>query len=113
MKDSNLLYCGDDCLSTGDPNLKSIPAAMANNFPSVSASDFVAYIQPNMGHAINLHYNATGAYNVLQKIFGSKGVCIKKAHTEIPSSLCMIDICNTWPIEAPIHINEITTDLAE
>jgi hypothetical protein len=74
MKDSDLPYCGGDCLSTGDPSLPPIPAAMEKKIPSVPAGDFVAYIQPNMGHAINMHYNATGAYNVIQNFLGSKSL---------------------------------------
>ena len=43
----------------------SIPAGVAKAFPAAKA--FEAYIQPNTGHAINLHYNSTGAYKVMQE----------------------------------------------
>ena len=72
--DSDVPYCGGDCLATGDPALTSIPAAVMNSFPNVPAANFTAYIQPNTGHVINLHYNSTGAYNVINTFFNSKGL---------------------------------------
>lgn len=71
---NDLPYCGGDCLATGDPALASIPAAVQKNFPNVPAADFEAYIQPQTGHGINFHYNATGAYKVAQEFLGSKGL---------------------------------------
>lgn len=44
---------------------ESIPGRVARAFPAAKA--FEAYIQPNTGHAINLHYNSTGAYKVMQE----------------------------------------------
>ena len=44
------------------------------NFPKVDASNFTAYIQPNTGHGINLHYNASGAYGVIDNFIASKGL---------------------------------------
>ncbi|MCJ1393095.1 hypothetical protein MMC18_005967 [Xylographa bjoerkii] len=67
-------YCGGNCLATGNPSLASIPAAVAMSFPNVGASNFTAYIQPNTAHGINLHYNATGAYDVIQSFLASKGL---------------------------------------
>ena len=71
---NDLPYCGGDCLATGDPALASIPAAVRKNFPNVPAADFEAYIQPNTGHGINFHYNATAAYKVAQEFLRSKGL---------------------------------------
>ena len=72
FKDINLanigqdfIFCGGDCLVTGNSSLASIPAAAEIAFPA--ASTFVPYIQPNTGHGLNLHYNSSGAYNVIQK----------------------------------------------
>lgn len=56
-------YCGGNCLATGGAGA-SIPAMASMNLPM--AQPFQAYIQPNTGHGINLHYNATGAYNFIQ-----------------------------------------------
>ena len=70
----DLPYCGGNCFATGLPTLASIPAAAAANFPMVAASNFTAYIQPNTGHGINAHYNATGAYGVIQTFLKSKGL---------------------------------------
>ncbi|MCJ1385851.1 hypothetical protein MMC17_008975 [Xylographa soralifera] len=67
-------YCGGNCLATGNPSLASIPAAVAMSFPNVGVSNFTAYIQPNTAHGINLHYNATGAYDVIQTFLASKGL---------------------------------------
>lgn len=61
-------------MATGNASLPSIPAAVAANFPKVAPSNFTAYIQPNSGHGINFHYNATGAYDVIQKFLNSKGL---------------------------------------
>lgn len=71
---NDLPYCGGNCFATGNASLPSIPAAAAMNFPMVPSGDFTAYIQPNSGHGINLHYNATGAYDVIQTFLQSKGL---------------------------------------
>lgn len=71
---NDLPYCGGDCLATGDPTLPSIPAAVRKNFPNVPAADFEAYIQPQTGHGLNFHYNATGAYRVAQEFLRVKGL---------------------------------------
>lgn len=56
---NDLPFCGGDCLATGGTEI-SIPAAAKVAFPSVKA--FSAVLQPNTGHGLNLHYNATGGY---------------------------------------------------
>lgn len=71
---NDLPFCGGNCLATGDPSLPSIPAAVSKSFPNVKPGDFTAYIQPNSGHGINAHYNATGAYDVIQTFLKSKGL---------------------------------------
>lgn len=60
------IYCGGNCTATGGVGA-SIPAAVASAFPNASA--FEAYIQPNTGHGINLHYNSTAAFGVIQDWF--------------------------------------------
>lgn len=52
--------------------MASIPADVQKGVPN--AKTFEAYIQPNTGHGINLHYNATGAYNVIQSFLSSNGL---------------------------------------
>lgn len=69
---NDLPYCGGDCLATGNPALASIPAAAEAAFPMVGAGNFTAYIQPNSGHGINAHYNATGAYDVINEYLNGK-----------------------------------------
>lgn len=71
--DADLPYCGSNCLAMGG-NATSIPATVKRNFPSVADSNFSTVIQPNTGHGIDLHYNATGAYNVISKFLNSKGL---------------------------------------
>lgn len=71
---NDLPYCGGDCLATGNPDIPSVPATVAMNFPKVDPNDFTAYIQPNSGHGINAHYNATGAYGVIEGFLGGKGL---------------------------------------
>ena len=68
---NDLPFCGGDCLNTGGI-AASIPAQGQMSFPS--ASVFEAFIQPNTGHGINLHYNATGAYNRIADFLRSNGV---------------------------------------
>ncbi|KAL8782777.1 MAG: hypothetical protein Q9213_005101 [Squamulea squamosa] len=65
------IYCGGDCLATGDPALASIPANSKTAFPM--ARTFEAYIQPDTAHAIDLHYNSTAAYNVIQRFLTREG----------------------------------------
>lgn len=71
---NDLPYCGGNCLATGDPSVPSIPATAQKSFPNVPAADFEAYIQPNSGHGINFHYNATGAYDVISEFLLAKGL---------------------------------------
>ena len=59
-------------MQTGDPSVPSIPAAAKKLFPATRA--FEAYIQPNTGHAINLHYNSTGAYMAIQQFLNGQGL---------------------------------------
>ncbi|KAK4697584.1 hypothetical protein P7C71_g514, partial [Lecanoromycetidae sp. Uapishka_2] len=73
MQDS--IFCGGDCTATGNPNLASIPALTKLAFPAAKA--FEAYLQPNTGHGINLHYNATAGYNVIQKFLDAQGLGLK------------------------------------
>lgn len=74
MIDSDLVFCGSDCFATGDPTLPNIPAGVKGAFPNVSVADFESYIQPNMGHGINLHHNATAAYRVILDFLHSKNL---------------------------------------
>lgn len=69
---NDLPFCGGDCLATGNASLPSIPAAVAMSFPNVPSGNFEAYIQPNTGHGINLHYSATGAYDVINIFLNAK-----------------------------------------
>lgn len=62
--DSDLPYCGGDCVNTGNPSLPNLGAAVSKNFPK--AKSFESYTQPNTGHGINFHYNSTAAYVVIQ-----------------------------------------------
>ena len=59
-------------MATGDPALPSIPAVVGMAFPAASA--FEAYIQPNTGHGINVHYNATAAYRIIQEFLDTHGL---------------------------------------
>ena len=69
--DSDLPYCGSDCTATG-----GVAASFADmvkmNFPNVADCNFTGYIQPNTGHGINLHYNSTAAYMVINDFLDSK-----------------------------------------
>ncbi|KAF2877198.1 Alpha/Beta hydrolase protein [Massariosphaeria phaeospora] len=67
----DLPFCGGDCLATGT-NATSIPAGAKALFPK--ATPFEAYIQPDTAHGINAHYNATGAYQVINSWLGAHGL---------------------------------------
>lgn len=71
--DSDLPYCGFDCLATGGA-ADSLAAMVKDNFPNVGGEDFESYIHPNTGHGINFHYNATAAYVVWLDWLGQKGL---------------------------------------
>ena len=74
LTEHDVPYCGGDCLATGNPALASIPAGVQMNFPDLAASNFEAYVQPNTGHGINLHYNSTGAYDVIEEFLSAHGL---------------------------------------
>ncbi|KAG7008702.1 cryptochrome-2 [Physcia stellaris] len=59
----DVIYCGGDCLAGATADLPSVPAGAKGSFPKAAA--FEAYIQPNMGHAMNLHRNTTAFYHVM------------------------------------------------
>lgn len=63
-------FCGGDCLATGGTTA-SIPAAAKKAFPS--AKSFDAFIQPNTGHGLNLHYNATAGYKQITDFLDRQG----------------------------------------
>jgi pimeloyl-ACP methyl ester carboxylesterase len=62
----DLIFCQGDCVGLFN---KTSPAIEAFS----GSSDVEVYIQPNVGHGINLHKNATGAYNVAQSWAGKHG----------------------------------------
>jgi pimeloyl-ACP methyl ester carboxylesterase len=66
-------FCGGNCYGqvTGT-NFSNIPEDVAMAFPSASA--FTSYIQPNTGHGLNFHYNATAGYQVVQDFLASNGL---------------------------------------
>jgi hypothetical protein len=57
--DGDQIYCESDCYGV----IESVGAL----FPK--AKTFEAYVHPHTGHGINLHYNASGAYEVIQNFF--------------------------------------------
>lgn len=54
----DLIFCGGDCVG-----LFGAQSAARVNFPQ--AGSWERHIHPDSGHGINLHYNATGAYEVV------------------------------------------------
>ncbi|KAI1622053.1 Alpha/Beta hydrolase protein [Exophiala viscosa] len=56
--EADLIFCASNCTTFFGPTSAEVTAF--NGSSSVET-----YIQPNVGHGINLHYNATGAYNVV------------------------------------------------
>jgi pimeloyl-ACP methyl ester carboxylesterase len=56
--ETDLIFCGSNCTSLFGPTSKAVQA-----FSGTSSVE--TYVQPKVGHGINLHKNATGAYNVI------------------------------------------------
>ncbi|KAL3449923.1 hypothetical protein BJX65DRAFT_316647 [Aspergillus insuetus] len=55
----DLSFCGGDCYGV----LDAVDSPSASVFPN--ASPLASYIQPNAGYARNLHYDATGGFDVM------------------------------------------------
>lgn len=66
--DADLIFCGSNCHGVVDGPY----AANAKLFPE--AQPLETYIQPNTGHGMNLHFNATGWYGVVQDFLGKNGL---------------------------------------
>lgn len=66
-------FCGGNCYGmVQNITAANIPAGVATAFPAASA--FEAYIQPNTGHGLNFHYNATAGYQVIQNFLARNGL---------------------------------------
>lgn len=68
---NDVVFCGGNCYATGGA-ADSIPAAAKPAFPKAKAFD--AYVQPNTGHGLNLHYNATGTYKKIGSFLKEQGL---------------------------------------
>ncbi|KAL4981662.1 Alpha/Beta hydrolase protein [Aspergillus falconensis] len=66
--EQDLSFCGGDC--HGVLGAKKSPSLSV--FPK--ASPLATYIQPNAGHAVNLHYNATAGYEVILSFLQENGL---------------------------------------
>jgi hypothetical protein len=62
----DLIFCGGDC-----KGLFGEESAARLAFPQ--SKSWERYIQPKIGHGINLHHNASGAYAVIQDWAGKHG----------------------------------------
>lgn len=65
------IYCAGDCLATGDPAMPNILAAVGMYVPE--SSNFTTYVPEDVGHALNLHYNAMMAYEEIQEFLMANG----------------------------------------
>ncbi|APA11636.1 hypothetical protein sscle_08g064060 [Sclerotinia sclerotiorum 1980 UF-70] len=66
------IFCGGNCSQTGANSAPNIPAQAAVVFPKARA--FVPYIQPRCGHAVNVHFNSSGAYRVMNEFLRDQGL---------------------------------------
>ncbi|KAJ8067352.1 hypothetical protein OCU04_004705 [Sclerotinia nivalis] len=66
------IFCGGNCSETGASAALNIPAQAAVIFPK--ARTFTAYIQPRCGHAVNVHFNSSGAYRVMNGFLREQGL---------------------------------------
>lgn len=65
-------YCSGDCLATGDPAMPNIPAGVKMYLPE--SSNFTTYIPEDVGHGLNLHYNAVMAYREIQEFLKANDI---------------------------------------
>jgi pimeloyl-ACP methyl ester carboxylesterase len=71
--ETDVPFCGGNCFGQiMGTNYSNMPEAVAKVFPSASA--FQSYIQPNTGHGLNFHYNATAGYEVMQSFLARNGL---------------------------------------
>ena len=61
-------FCGGNCYNGSDV---SIPAATKDVFPF--SRSFDAFVQPETGHGVNLHYTATEAYQQIHRFLAAHG----------------------------------------
>jgi pimeloyl-ACP methyl ester carboxylesterase len=64
-------FCGGNCYLP-DGTAPTIPAQAATAF--VKASTFEAYVQPNTGHGMTFHYNATAGYSYINNWLKGHGL---------------------------------------
>ncbi|KAF7861441.1 hypothetical protein EAF04_008006 [Stromatinia cepivora] len=65
------IFCGGNCSEMSTGSKLNIPAQAATVFPN--ARVFRAYIQPRCGHAVNVHFNSSGAYRVMNGFLRGEG----------------------------------------
>jgi pimeloyl-ACP methyl ester carboxylesterase len=65
-------YCAGDCLATGDPAKRNIPAGIEMYLPE--ASNFTTLIPEDTGHGLNLHYSAVAAYQQIQEFLKANDI---------------------------------------
>ncbi|KAI4703293.1 hypothetical protein J4E81_002171 [Alternaria sp. BMP 2799] len=71
--ETDVPFCGGNCYGQlMGSNASNIPEGVAMAYPNASA--FESYIQPNTGHGLNFHYNATAGYQVMQDFLASNGL---------------------------------------
>jgi hypothetical protein len=66
--ESDLIFCGADCHGIADGPTSNTPHV----FPA--AKPLEIYIQPNSGHSMNLHHNATEWYAVVFDFLSKNGL---------------------------------------
>lgn len=64
----DLPFCGGYCPGVIDGPYSIAPVV----FPS--ASSLQTYIQPNTGHGLNLHFNASAGYEVITSFLNENGL---------------------------------------
>jgi hypothetical protein len=62
----DLPFCGGDCRGILDVDVER------PNYPK--ATPLEVYVHPNAGHGLNLHYNSSAAYAVINGFLNSNGL---------------------------------------
>ena len=56
-----MIFCGSNCTGILEPAKVFFPKAKV----------FETYLQPATGHGLNLHYNASAGYGVIERFFAA------------------------------------------
>ncbi|KAK2013749.1 alpha/beta-hydrolase [Colletotrichum eremochloae] len=69
---NDIVFCGGNCLATGNPEVPSIPEAASAIFKN--ATPFEAYVVHGVGHGLTLSYSHVEVTSKIQDFFAQNGL---------------------------------------